>query len=51
VFGSQSEAFSIRRLGGSRWRLRTMNIYCAVVTDEMENAGSRVVELALKPIN
>ena len=29
----------------------TMNIYGAVVTDEMEKAGSRVVELALKPIN
>jgi len=29
----------------------TMNIYGAVVTNEMERAGSRVVELALRPVN
>jgi len=29
----------------------TMNIYGSVVTDEMEKAGSRVVELAFRPIN
>ena len=29
----------------------TMNIYGSVVTDEMEKAGSRVVELALRPVN
>ena len=29
----------------------TMNIYGSVVTNEMEKAGSKVVELALRPIN
>jgi integrase len=29
----------------------TMNIYGSVVTNEMEKAGSRVVELASKPVN
>jgi hypothetical protein len=29
----------------------TMNIYGSVVTDEMEKASSRVVELALRPAN
>jgi integrase len=29
----------------------TMNTYGSVVTDEMEKAGSKVVELALRPVN
>jgi integrase len=29
----------------------TMNIYGSVVTNEMEEAGSRVVGLALRPVN
>ncbi len=29
----------------------TMNVYGSVVTDEMEKAGSRVVGLAVRPVN
>jgi hypothetical protein len=32
-------------------RTSTMNIYGSLVTDEMEKAGSRVEELALRLVN